>query len=32
MAKQVIIENPILNSPFEESRRQLRFFEEGIAN
>lgn len=28
----VIIENPILNSPFEESRRHFRFTEEGITD
>jgi hypothetical protein len=28
----VVIENPILNSPFEEPRRHFRFSEEGITN
>jgi len=32
MAKQVIIENPILNSPFEEPTRHFKFSEEGITN
>jgi hypothetical protein len=30
--KQVVIENPILNSPFEEPCRHFRFGEEGITN
>ena len=30
--KQVVIENPILNSPFEEPRRHWRFTDEGITN
>ncbi len=30
--KQVVIENPILNSPFEEPRRHFRFSEEGITD
>src|SRR5437764_364654 len=30
--KQVVIENPILNSPFEEPRRHFRFSNEGITN
>ncbi len=30
--KQVIIENPILNSPYEEPRRHFRFTDEGITN
>ena len=29
---QVVIENPILNSPFEEPRRHFRFSDEGITN
>jgi type III restriction enzyme len=29
---QVIIENPILNSPFTEPSRHFRFGEEGITN
>jgi type III restriction enzyme len=29
---QVVIENPILNSPFEEPRRHFRFTEEGITD
>ncbi len=28
----VVIENPILNSPFEEPRRHFQFSEEGITN
>lgn len=30
--KQVVIENPILNSPFEEPKRHFRFSNEGITN
>ena len=30
--KQVVIENPILNSPFEEPSRHYRFGDEGITN
>lgn len=30
--KQVVIENPILNSPFEEPQRHWRFTDEGITN
>jgi len=30
--RQVVIENPIINSPFEEPRRHFRFDEEGITN
>jgi len=30
--KQVVIENPILNSPFEEPRKHFRFTDEGITN
>jgi type III restriction enzyme len=30
--KQVVIENPILNSPFEEPRRHFKFSEEGITD
>jgi len=30
--KQVVIENPILNSPFSEPRRHFRFTDEGITN
>src|SRR5579872_5034608 len=30
--KQVVIENPILNSPFEEPKRHFRFNDEGITN
>jgi len=30
--KQVIIENPILNSPYEEPRRHFRFTDEGITD
>jgi len=29
---QVVIENPILNSPFEEPNRHFRFSDEGITN
>ena len=29
---QVIIENPVLNSPFEEPKRHFRFSDEGITN
>jgi len=29
---QVVIENPILNSPFEEPRRHFRFSDDGITN
>ena len=29
---QVVIENPILNSPFEEPRRHFRFSDDGISN
>jgi type III restriction enzyme len=30
--KQIIIENPILNSPFEEPRRHFKFTEDGITD
>lgn len=30
--KQVVIENPVINSPFEEPRRHFRFSDEGITN
>jgi type III restriction enzyme len=30
--KQVVIENPILNTPFSEPSRHFRFTDEGIAN
>ncbi len=30
--RQVIIENPVINSPFEEPRRHFRFTNEGITN
>jgi type III restriction enzyme len=30
--KQVVIENPIINSPFEEPERHFRFTEDGITN
>lgn len=30
--KQVVIENPILNSPFEEPSLHFRFADEGITN
>ena len=29
---QVVIENPIINSPFEEPTRHFRFTEDGITN
>jgi hypothetical protein len=29
---QVVIENPIINSPFEEPKRHFRFSDEGITN
>ncbi len=30
--KQIVIENPVLNSPFKEPNRHFRFTEEGITN
>jgi len=30
--RQVVIENPVLNSPYEEPKRHFRFDEEGITN
>lgn len=30
--KQIVIENPVLNSPFEEPTRHFRFSDEGITN
>jgi hypothetical protein len=30
--KQVVIENPILNSPFEEPQRYFKFTEDGITD
>ncbi|MCL6431451.1 MAG: hypothetical protein K6V36_11435 [Anaerolineae bacterium] len=30
--RQVVIENPVLNSPYEESRRHFRFSEDGITD
>ncbi len=30
--KQIVIENPILNSPFEEPRRHFKFTEDGITD
>jgi hypothetical protein len=30
--KQVIIENPVINSPFEEPKRHFRFADDGITN
>ena len=30
--KQVVIENPVINSPFEEPQRHFRFTDEGITN
>jgi type III restriction enzyme len=32
MPKQIVIENPILNSPYIEPKRHFRFSEEGITN
>jgi hypothetical protein len=29
---QVVIENPVLNRPFEEPKRHFRFSDEGITN
>lgn len=30
--KQVVIENPVINSPFDEPKRHFRFTDEGITN
>ena len=30
--KQVVIENPVINSPFDEPRRHFKFTDEGITN
>jgi len=30
--KQVVIENPVINSPFHEPKRHFRFSDEGITN
>ena len=30
--EQVVIENPVINSPFEEPKRHFLFSEEGITN
>jgi len=30
--KQVVIENPVINSPFEKPQRHFRFTDEGITN
>ena len=30
--KQIVIENPILNSPYDEPKRHFRFTDEGITN
>jgi len=30
--KQVVIENPVINSPFREPDRHFRFTDEGITN
>jgi len=30
--KQVVIENPVINSPFDEPQRRFRFTNEGITN
>ena len=32
MARQIVIENPILNSPFEEPARHFKFDTDGITN
>jgi len=32
MARQVIIENPVLNSPYEEPKRHWKFTDDGITN
>jgi type III restriction enzyme len=32
MTKEVVIENPVINSPFAEPQRHFRFAEEGITN
>jgi len=32
MPAQVVIENPVINSPFEEPKRHFRFDDEGITN
>jgi hypothetical protein len=32
MADQVVIANPVINSPFEEPKRHFRFNDEGITN
>src|SRR3990172_900967 len=32
MPKQVVIENPVINSPFEEPDRHYKFDDEGITN
>ena len=32
MARQTVIENPVINSPFEEPRRHFRFDDEGITD
>jgi len=32
LVKQVVIENPIINSPFDEPARRFRFTDEGITN
>jgi len=32
MTKEVVIENPVINSPFAEPKRHFRFAEEGITN
>jgi type III restriction enzyme len=30
--RQLVIENPVINSPFEEPRKHYRFTDEGITN
>src|SRR5271157_2477058 len=30
--KQVVIENPVINSPFDEPKRHFKFTDEGITN
>ena len=32
MPKQVVIENPVINSPFREPQRHFRFSEDGITD
>jgi len=32
MARQVVIENPVINSPFDEPQRHFHFDDEGITD